>query len=676
MTIGGDVVVVGTTSGGEVITILYGNVVLDPSFNTGGDTIRLPFNAADISVRRSGAQVTFEGAGLKVSLPAGSVGTDISFNDAVRILSVDSSSGLVKLGYQTITSVADAVEPAGPPPTIVGTEVANTIKGTVGNDVIYGLGGNDSIDGGAGNDIIRGGLGDDTLTGSLGNDEIYGGPGADRISDSEGDSAFLDGGADNDNIVAVNFAGTDFRIFSGDGNDYIGVAFGASGSAMIDAGPGADRVMMSTQGLAISLSLGSGSDELVLPENALGTGNFGVITVKDFDVGTAGDRIDFVYALSSYLTNWDQITNPFVSGHLKLIDRGSAAVLQVDRDGSSSAYGFKDLLVFESDTKASFTKENFGGYDPQGSQPPSTNIFGTEGPDTIKGSVGNDIIDGLGGNDSIDGGAGNDIIRGGLGNDTLTGSLGNDEIYGGPGADRLSDYDGNSALLDGGADTDNIVVVNFAGTDFRISGGDGDDYIGVAFGMSGSATIDAGTGTDRVMMSTQGLAISLSLGSGSDDLVLPENALGTGTFGVITVKDFEVGPIGDRIDFVYALSSYLTNWDQITNPFVSGHLKLIDRGSATVLQVDRDGSSSAYGFKDLLVFEGDAKASFTKENFGGYDPQGLPPAAAMATAFSNASLGASEEASRIESAATSTPALFVVGAIEPQFSWNLLALGS
>ena len=373
VTVGGDVFVVGTTSGGEIITIVYGNIILDPSFNAGGDTIRLPFNAGDVTVRRSGAQAIFEGTNLKVSVPVGSFGVEISFNDAVRTLSFDSDSGLVKLGYQSITSVPDAVEPAGPPPTIVGTETSNTLSGTVGNDVIFGLGGNDVIDGGAGNDIVRGGFGDDTLTGSLGNDEIYGGAGADRIRDSEGLSSFIDGGADNDNIVIVNLGGTNFRILGGDGDDYIGVAFGASGSAVIDAGTGADRVMMSTQGLAISLSLGSGRDELVLPESALGTGQFGLITVTDFDVGSIGDKIDFVYALSSYLTNWDQTTNPFVSGHLKIIDRGSATVLQIDRDGpSSNTHGFKDLIVFEGDTKASFSKENFGGYDHQGQQPAAT----------------------------------------------------------------------------------------------------------------------------------------------------------------------------------------------------------------------------------------------------------------------------------------------------------------
>ena len=54
--VGGTVTVVGTRSGGEVITITRGNISLDGSFNAGGDTIVLPGDSENYTVRLSGSQ--------------------------------------------------------------------------------------------------------------------------------------------------------------------------------------------------------------------------------------------------------------------------------------------------------------------------------------------------------------------------------------------------------------------------------------------------------------------------------------------------------------------------------------------------------------------------------------------------------------------------------------------
>jgi hypothetical protein len=40
--VGGDLTVIGTRTGGEVITVLRGTIILNASFNAGGDTVRLP----------------------------------------------------------------------------------------------------------------------------------------------------------------------------------------------------------------------------------------------------------------------------------------------------------------------------------------------------------------------------------------------------------------------------------------------------------------------------------------------------------------------------------------------------------------------------------------------------------------------------------------------------------
>lgn len=361
--VGGDVSVIGTPSGGEVITILRGTVVLDPSFNGGGDTVRLPDDAGFYTVRLLGSSAILTGLGVTVSIPVGSAGLQLSFNDGSRTLGFDAASASVKLGDQAITSTTAKVAPAGGFPTLTGTEGPDVISGTEGGDVIDGLGGADRINGGAGNDVLRGGAGGDDLDGSFGSDQLFGGPGDDRVYDDEGASATLDGGTGNDWLSVLNFVGTRFDLIGGDGDDLIDATLGTVGSATINGGAGSDRIVLSSLGMPMAATLGSSRDQLVLAEYALDDGIFGVVTVSDFQAGQFGDTIEFVRALSTATLNWDQSGNPFASGHLRLVDRDDAAVLQVDRDGTGSAHAFRDVIIFSGVTAANFAQENLEGYD-------------------------------------------------------------------------------------------------------------------------------------------------------------------------------------------------------------------------------------------------------------------------------------------------------------------------
>ena len=69
--VGGNVTIFGTDSGGEEITVVRGTIVLDPSFNLGGDTVRLPDDAAFFKVRLAGSLAVIEGLGTHVSIPIG-----------------------------------------------------------------------------------------------------------------------------------------------------------------------------------------------------------------------------------------------------------------------------------------------------------------------------------------------------------------------------------------------------------------------------------------------------------------------------------------------------------------------------------------------------------------------------------------------------------------------------
>jgi Ca2+-binding RTX toxin-like protein len=214
------------------------------------------------------------------------------------------------------------------------------------------------------------------------------------------------------------------------------------------------------------------------------------------------------------------------------------------------------------------------------------------------------------------------VIRGGTGGDDLDGSFGNDQLYGGPGDDRLQDDEGASAFLDGGSGNDWLSIDNLAGTSFQLMGGDGDDFIVVDVGAAGTCVIDAGAGQDRVVLDTNGMPIALTLGSGRDQLVLADAALVNSRFGPITVTDFQAGPFGDSIEFLRALSASAVNWDQGSNPFTAGYLRLINRDGAAVLQFDRDGAgSSLHAFRDLILFTGVAASALTRDNLDGFDPR-------------------------------------------------------
>lgn len=365
--VGGNMMVVGTTGGGEVVTVLGGNVTLDPSFNVGGDTVRLPNLASGYTVKMVGSTAVFVGTSATVTIPIGTTGLQVAFDDETRMLRYDIASGTARLGDQIITASAGGVLPVGVTGQILGTEAANVVNGLNGNEFIDGFGGNDTINGLGGHDFIRGGDGDDTINGGAGEDTIFGGSGNDRIIDNEGDYGEIDGGIGNDHVSVNNLAITSMKIFGGDGDDLIDLTFGKVGFAMVDAGSGNDRVVVNSQGMETSLLLGEGRDEVVLPAGSLSANGPGLTIIRDFEVGAGGDKISFADALNNYLQNYTAGSNPFASGHLKLIDFFGNAYLQVDRDGPSGSATFEDLINFAGVNYGALTGDNLHGFDPAAS---------------------------------------------------------------------------------------------------------------------------------------------------------------------------------------------------------------------------------------------------------------------------------------------------------------------
>lgn len=107
ITLGGNHQVFGTT-GLEKIHYLKGDLVLDASFNRGGDTLFLPDAASAFHAYVAGSSVILMSAKGQITIPFGSTGIVLDFLGDTRVLRFDVPTGHVLLGTQAITSVSSA----------------------------------------------------------------------------------------------------------------------------------------------------------------------------------------------------------------------------------------------------------------------------------------------------------------------------------------------------------------------------------------------------------------------------------------------------------------------------------------------------------------------------------------------------------------------------------------
>ena len=640
---------------------------------------------------------------------------------------------------------------------INGLEGDDALGGAGGDDTLNGGAGNDRLNGGAGDDVLNGGDGIDTadysdaasgvmvqlaasggqntigsgrdtlsgienLTGSAFRDYFTGDAGNNVLSDTLGGNDRFIGGAGNDTLSiersgngaatdvtltggigddTMTFDGngryTDTVVFEGqDGNDVIS-ALGAF-RANVNGGAGNDRVTVDTLGGSFVVKLGSGSDTLILADTDGGFAGSAANLVRDFVAGAGGDVLDLsAYLAGGALTNFTGGSNPFLDGHMRLVQAGADTLVQVDRDGGSN--GFVTVLTLQKTLASNFTAYNFNGLAPlpapvEGGAG-ADSLTGTSGIDVLNGNGGNDSLVGLAGADVLNGGAGNDVLDGGAGDDVLnggSGGLGDTATYatasagvnvnlgvlglqntGGSGFDsltgiehlvgsaftdelrgdgfnnQLTDTLGGNDFLRGEAGNDTLLVTRSGGgaaTTVRLNGGADNDALtftgngrftdtvtleGEAgndvITVSGALTIgiDAGAGDDTVLYDTLGGVHRMTLGTGVDTVRLA----GTGGLfqasGDNLVRDFTTGAGGDIVDLsAYIAGGALTNYTGGDNPFADGHMRLVQSGTRTLLQVDRDGGGN--GYQTVLAFANTTVASFTTANFNGFDPTGAVPA--------------------------------------------------
>jgi hypothetical protein len=111
----GNISFVGTTTGDETVRLAAPvdndlTASFDASFNAGGDAIQLEGDAADFTAQRSGSSVILTNGDITATIPVGTSGAAIVFDDSARTLVFDTGAGEVLLGDQVITSTAASLD--------------------------------------------------------------------------------------------------------------------------------------------------------------------------------------------------------------------------------------------------------------------------------------------------------------------------------------------------------------------------------------------------------------------------------------------------------------------------------------------------------------------------------------------------------------------------------------
>ncbi len=210
------------TAGNEDITVLgrAGAITLDPSFNKGGDIVRLSGDAADWEIAAAGSAAILSNGETFVEIPAGTAGIAIVFDDGARILRIDTEIASLRIGTQAFGEASVQISaPAqnGPLPTGSDPEAfANLLMQPNGSVVAGGVlnvfgtsGGDETID------LLFGDISFDPSFNKGGDLLIIEAPASSFTALVEGTSVFLSNGTLDADIPA-GIAGLDIRFGSGD----------------------------------------------------------------------------------------------------------------------------------------------------------------------------------------------------------------------------------------------------------------------------------------------------------------------------------------------------------------------------------------------------------------------------------------------------------------------------
>lgn len=602
---------------------------------TGNDSIT--GDAGDNVFFESGGNDTYNGAGGSDTVDYSAATSTVSVN----LNSVVGQNTGTYGGTDTITNVENVVGSATFANLLQGNAAANRFVGGSALDTIIGNGGADTIVGGAGDDVLLGGsngaLDDgsaDVLEGGAGSDYLSGGQGNDILRGGVGDDSLIGGVGNNLRQFYTGVDGGDDTYDGGDGTDIAYLIYDGR------AGVGGSNV-------GISFDIGSLAGNSAITFNGVEVGSMISIERVTFRGTTVDDTVRGGGTLDS-LTGG--AGNDVLDGWLgnDLLSGGAGNDTLIGGEGLDTATYANSTAGVDVDLRIVGAQNTGGeGIDTlSGIEYLTGSAFGDtlRGNDefnllidnAVSGPAGQtDSLFGYGGNDSIlvtraaaapatnivmDGGDGDDLIQLASGTVTFT------TASNGSSADPEGLSSGASYVAPGRSGTrflDNVVV----------SGGAGNDRV-VLTGVD-SATVDLGTGDDRLSISTLGGVgfndYDITTGAGRDVIQLAgSGAAATTTARANIVRDFTVGDAGDSFELRTAASSSsfaATSWVNTTNflgltsvtqdMFDSGHLRLVQSGADMLLQADRDAAGAASGFVTIAVLSNTYTGGFTTANFDG-----------------------------------------------------------
>jgi VCBS repeat-containing protein len=591
------------------------DIIVDFQAGTGGDIIDLTDVISQLIGVPTGEnpfltghlRLVADGTDTLLQLDNNGATGGVSFTTLVRLQNVTPE-------MLTVANFVPSYAPSNVGVTLNGTEAGETLAGTESEDVLNGLGGNDTLNGRNGNDVLNGGEGTDTLNGDNGSDTLNGGADNDTLNGGAG-ADVLNGDDGNDNLSGGT--GND-TLNGGDGNDSFDDQDGANifdGGAGDDVFIGVSKSGQSAGGVdTFTGGLGRDTFKIDGSTGRSSPGSVFVDVITDFAGGPDGDVLDLtdvVNRLIGYTTG----TNPFLTGHLRLVTDGADTLLQVDFD-AGGALAFQTLVRLRDITPAEFEALNFSpSYAPNGV---GYTVSASALDETVTGSASDDDISGLGGNDTLNGGFGADRLDGGTGADILNGADGQDMLVGGAGNDELNGGKDNDTLIGGdGADK-----LDGGSEDDRLEGGAGDDYFGdakgsnVQIGGDGDDVFDfIATAFNGSSNSIPGGSDTLTGGAGRDVYRVSgfDARINPTTLAVDTITDFQTGPGGDVLDLM-GIRGHLTGFSG-NDPFATGHVRFIADGNDTLLQIDLDAGGSARTWQTLVRLEGVAPGNITTDNW-------------------------------------------------------------
>ena len=593
-------------NGADTINGGSGNDII--SGDAGGDTLLCGSGSDTIFAAQAGLETLYVpnfvsglDRGTEIDTLSGGDGDDFLFAGSGD--NVDGGAGIDALflsvrnasaGIQLDLSTAGSQIVAGG--VIAGIEVAGWIEGSDFSDTIvagpqtapgysfsgyygsiYGFGGDDHLTGGFYTKNLYGGDGNDTLKAAAIDSLLVGGAGADTITGGAGNDVLssADGSSDPYFFYSTSFPfqtpvfdhGSEIDTLSGGaGYDTILVGYGDSADGGADGERG-DTLLISLMGAPAG----------VTADFSQATQSFGGGTITGFE------KVD-----------WVEGTN-----YADTISFGSALY-----GPGGQPRGWQNVIAGggnDTVTAGYYTQYIDGGdgddtLDGRGSQYLSY-ISGGAGNDTLYGSVtatlsggaGNDTIYNANGQTYGDGGDDLMVVSSSSDFAYMYGGDGSDEIRGGGGADKL--YSAGATTMANGA----VAPADDMGTEHdRISGGDGNDIVGIGYGDDA----DGGAGSDTLLLSLGGAAAGMVLNTASLTGATPF------TLGGGVIQGFEILANLRGTEFADTITA-ATQTTALTVSGGAGDDTLIATGSAVTLQGD-DGNDRLVTGSAADVLDGGA----------------------------------------------------------------------